>query len=384
MRFHTIYCLCFLTFCGCASQNNAPHPLLTGGEWINIEYTCTTPNGELAATSRRDTAEDTTLPHSPLFNTLNTYLPASEIVPLPQDAAIPLTKTMCFEEMLELLLARQSLGSAIDTPQSLTLHGELIPNITGGDRFLTMNLAYQTDRKVTIPLTEFQESFKTAPETGKQYHTITTGLSAVVDAVDGDNVIMTYSAAPGTFLPSPFGPESITQIGDKLEFKTDTKKGTLVHSGPAIGMVTTVNDTTFTIDYGHSFGFTPLTCEVVFRPYSSPDGQKWLNNFNEAAEESNKTGSPMLVHFHDQWSGPNKTFLTEILPDPKVTDTTSRYIRVQVNTVNHPQLLLKYDVTIIPTVLIIDSHGKILKKISGLPAVDEFADVLKKIQAKKD
>jgi hypothetical protein len=336
----------------------------------------------LAATSRPNVAEDTNLSHSPLFSPLNNYLPAPATVAHPQDAAIPLVKTMCFEEMLEQLLARQALGMPLDTPQTLTLHGELIPNTTGGDRFLNMNLAYQTDRKVTIFLDEFKESFKETPEIGKLYQADITGLSATVNAVDGDNVIMTYSAAPGTFIPSPYGKETITQIGDKLEFRTDTKKSSLVRSGPAIGMVTEVNDTTFTIDYGHSFGFTPLTCEVVFQPYTSPDGQNWLNNLNYAAEESSKTGNYMLVHFHDQWSGPSRTFLTQVLPDPKVIAATNRFIRVQVNTVDRLSLLQKYDVTTIPTVLVIDSHGKIIKKFSGLPTSDEFADGLEQLLKK--
>lgn len=384
MRFHPYCFLCLLTFYGCTDQFHSSHPVLTGGERINIEYTCRTPNGDLAATSRRDVAEDSSLSLSPLFSPLNNYLPAPATVVHPQEPAIPLAKTMCFEEMLEQLLARQAFGKPIGTPQTLTLPGELIPNITDGDRFLNMNLAYQTDRKVTVFLDEFKESFKTAPEIGKLYQADITGLSATVNAVDGDNVIMTYSAAPGTFIPSPYGQETITQIGDKLEFRTDTKKGLLVRSGPAIGMVTEVNDTTFTIDYGHSFGFTPLTCEVVFQPYTSPDGQNWLNNLNYAAEESSKTGSYMLVHFHDQWSGPSRTFLTQILPDPNVIAATSRFIRVQVNTVDRLSLLQKYDMTIIPTVLVIDSHGKIIKKFSGLPTSDEFADELEKILANKD
>jgi FKBP-type peptidyl-prolyl cis-trans isomerase 2 len=380
MRFSVFSVICFLILCGCTGHSAITHSdHIKGGEWINIEYTCRTPNDELAATSHRDVAENTSLPHSPLFKLLNNYLPAITTVAHPQDTTIPLAKTMCFEEMLELLLTRQALGKPINTQQTMTLQGELIPNINGGDRFLQMNLAYQTNRKNTNTLAEFKATFKTDPVIGKQYMTDSTGLSGTVVAVDGDSVTMVFNAAPETFHSSPFGSEKITQIGDKLEFRTDTQKGLLVRSGPAIGMVTEVNDTTFTIDYGHSFGFTPLTCEVVYQPYTSPDGQEWSNNLNYAAEESSKSGKYMLVHFHDQWSGPSRTFLTEVLPDPKVIAATSKYIRVQVSIVGRFSLLEKYDVTTMPTMLVIDSHGKIIKKINGLPTSDEFADGLEQL-----
>lgn len=381
MRLPFFFFICSLTFYGCAGQGTIPQTAMKGGEWINIEYTCRTPSGELAATSLSDVAEDASIAHSPLFSTLNNYLPAIETVPLPQEEAKPLAKTMCFEEMVELLLARQALGASINTTHHIVLDGELIPGISGGDRYLTMNLAYLTDRKKTVPLAEFKESFKSVPVPGKRYDSEIAGLTAVVNALEGENVIMTYDAASGTFLPSPFGNEMITQIGDNLEFRTDTKTGLLVRSGPAIGNVTEVNDSTFVIDYGHSFGFTPLTCETVFRPYTSPDGQNWYNNLNIAAEESKKSGKLMLVHFHDQWSGPSRSFLTKILPDPKVIAATRGYIRVQINTVNRLSLLQKYEVTTFPSVLVMDSQTRILKKYSGLPDVNQFANGLQKILA---
>jgi hypothetical protein len=205
-----------------------------------------------------------------------------------------------------------------------------------------------------------------------------------VNDVDDNNVIITYDVAPGTFIPSPFGTEMITQTDDSLEFRTDAKIGTLVHSGPIVGRITEVNDVTFVIDYGHSFAYTPLTCDVVFHPYISPDGLSWLDNINTAVDESAKTGRLVLVHFHDQWSGPNRSFLTEILPNPKIIAATKEYIRVRVNSVGRLSLLQKYEITTFPSLLIMNSQGKVLKKFSGLPEAETFAEELLEIHSKSN
>jgi thiol:disulfide interchange protein len=151
-----------------------------------------------------------------------------------------------------------------------------------------------------------------------------------------------------------------------------------------IGKITEVNDTSYVIDYGHSSGFTPLTCEVVFKPFASPDGLRWLQDMDAAKNESRQSGKPLLIHFHDQWSGPNRKLISEVLPAPRVVAALGGYIRVQVNTTANISMLQEYGITTIPSILILNSEGKELQRFIDVPKTDELADELGKIVAEKE
>ena len=46
---------------------------------------------------------------------------------------------------------------------------------------------------------------------------------------------------------------------------TNAQEGALVRTSKSlIGKITEVTEDTFVVDYGHTFGFTPLTCQTVF------------------------------------------------------------------------------------------------------------------------
>lgn len=383
MRFLPAALLGGLLLSGCGAVFNAPQHQVQTGERIMIDYTCRTASGELAATSRKETAEDKTLAHSPLFATLNTYLPASERVPDPRQFP-PLTPAMCFEEMLELLLARQAAGATMDTPLTISVNGELISGLSGGDRYLTMNRSFQKKRRVTIPIHKFEKSFKSSPVIGMTMATGETGLSVTVEAIDGDKTTICYSAEPGAVLSTPFGPGIITQTADTFEIKTDVKADAIVRSGGTTGRITGVDDTSFVVDYGHSSAFTPLTCEMVFKPFTGSDGLSWHDNLDAAKEESWRTGKPLLVHFHDQWNSPGRSLVATILPDPRVTAATSGFVRARIDALGRLTMLREYRLATIPAILVFDSEGTELQRFIGPPKADELAEELEKIVAKNE
>jgi FKBP-type peptidyl-prolyl cis-trans isomerase 2 len=370
-----------LTVSGCTHASLTPPATVTAGENITIEYTCKTEDGKLAATSYKTVAEDPAQTFSPLFTPLNNYLPASEKVPTPQQA-MPLHPKMCFEEILEKLISRQAAGAPFDAPQNMSIAGELIPGISGGDRYLLLNRTTKKNRLQTLPVKGFEGKFGATPVMGIKYDSPEQpGMSATVENMEGDKVVILHSAEPGTVLPTHFGRQIVTQVGNTLEFKTDATLGAIIRSAGMIGKVSKVDDETIEIDYGHSSGFTPLTCDVVFKPFTSPDGLSWHDNLDSAKEESRQTGKPLLIHFHDQWSSPNRTFLAKVLPDPKVIDALGGYVRTRINSINQLETLKLYGVATVPTIQLYDSQGSLKSTITGLTTVEELVEELQKVQA---
>jgi FKBP-type peptidyl-prolyl cis-trans isomerase 2 len=370
-----------LTFPGCATIPLTPSITIKAGENIIIEYTCKTTDGKLAATSDKTVAENPSQIFSPLFAPLNNYLSPCEKVPVPQQYPL-LHPRMGYEEMLEKLISRQASGAPLNTPQNFSISGELIPGISGGDRYLLLNRITKKKRLQTLSVRSFEEIFGATPVMGINYDSqAEPGITATVEKIEGDMVVILNSAEPGTVLPSYFGRQVVTQIGDTLEFRTDTPVGNIFRNSGMIGRVSRVDDDTIEIDYGHSSGFIPLTCEVVFKPCSSPDGLHWHENLDQAKEESRRNGKPLLIHFHDQWSSPNRELLAKVLPDPKVTEAMNGYVRTRINSINQFESLKLYGVTTVPTIQLYDSQGGLKSTITGLTTAEKLAEELRKIEA---
>jgi hypothetical protein len=288
---------------------------------------------------------------------------------------------MCFEEMLERLIARQAAGMPFHTEQNIAIDGELLPGISGGDRYLLLNRTTKVDRQETLSIKDFEQKFGATPVIGIKYDSpAEPGMSATVESMEGDNVIILNSVEPGTVLPSHFGREVVTQIGNTIENRTDATLGAIIRSGGMIGKVSKVDDETIEIDYGHSSGFTPLTCEVVFKPFTLPDGLNWYDDIELAKKESRQSGKPLLVHFHDQWSSPNREFLAKVLPDPKVIDSLNGYIRVRINSVSKLEILKLYGVITVPTIQLYDSQGNLKSTLTGLTTVEVLTEEMRKVQ----
>jgi FKBP-type peptidyl-prolyl cis-trans isomerase 2 len=370
-----------LTCTGCAQTSFSPSAMVTAGENITFDYTCKTPDGKLAATSDKTVAENPSQTFSPLFAPLNNYLPACEKVHAPEQSP-PLHPRMGYEEMLEKLIIRQASGAPYNSLQEISIAGELIPGISDRDRYLLLNRTTKRKRLETLSVSLFEGKFGAIPVIGIKYDSQTQpGMSATVENMEGDNVVILNSAEPGTVLPSHFGRQVVTQTGDALEFRTDAVLGNIIRSSGMIGKVSKVDDETIEIDYGHSSGFIPLTCEVTFKPFSSPDGLDWHENLDQAKEESLRTGKPMLIHFHDQWSSPSRELLAKVLPDPKVIDALNGYVRTRINIINQREAWKLFNVSTVPTIQLYDSQGNLQNTITGLTTVDKLVDELRKIEA---
>lgn len=254
-----------LTGCVAVQPGTEAH-LLVPGEAIRIDYTCQTPEGALvASTDTSAPASGQTL--SPIFIQQKVAQAKSYTVP-DQVGSIAVEQTMPMEEKIERYLLRQAAGKPAGENVELTIQGEVFAG-EGGDRYLPMRRKFWKKRRVAIPKNAYERSFGCAPEVGLDKETKISGLSAKVLAITGDQVEVLYSAKPGTHLFSIFGDQTVTQTDEKLEMYTEAREGALLRTSTSlIGKITDVTAEGFVVDYGHAFGFTPLTCQTVFTTVS--------------------------------------------------------------------------------------------------------------------
>lgn len=108
----------------------------------------------------------------------------------------------------------------------------------------------------------------------------------------------------------------------------------------------------------------------------------WGTSWDEASALSLQTGKPILIDFTADWCPPCKILNEEVFPQPEVLSAiTTNYIplRADISNSSSPGTPLgeKYDITAIPTLLIVDAQGDVINKQVGLPSISGLTSWLK-------
>ena len=94
---------------------------------------------------------------------------------------------------------------------------------------------------------------------------------------------------------------------------------------------------------------------------------EWRRDFDAALVEARTTGRPLLVDFYADWCPPCITMKHDVWPDPEVGRLIAAgYVPVAVNVDLAPAIAGRYEVVGIPTVLVIDAEGRVLRTASFL------------------
>jgi thiol:disulfide interchange protein len=91
---------------------------------------------------------------------------------------------------------------------------------------------------------------------------------------------------------------------------------------------------------------------------------KWQPSLNAALKEAKRTGKPIFIDFYADWCGPCK-MLDKAYFKPALKQESSRWIMVKIDADKDKAAVNKYDVSGLPTMLFLDSNGKIKARKTG-------------------
>jgi thiol:disulfide interchange protein len=105
----------------------------------------------------------------------------------------------------------------------------------------------------------------------------------------------------------------------------------------------------------------------------------WRTGFDAALAESAQTGKPVLVDFTASWCPPCKVMKHEVWPDAEVANAVNgAYVPLLVD-VDEPQnaeVAQKYGIRGIPTILVLDAKGDVLR-VGSFMSKGDMLDFLK-------
>ena len=106
---------------------------------------------------------------------------------------------------------------------------------------------------------------------------------------------------------------------------------------------------------------------------------KWRTGFDAALAESAKTGKPVLLDFTASWCPPCQVMKHEVWPNARVASAVNEGyvpVLVDVDDPKNAEVAQRYGVRSIPTLVVVDAEGKVLRQGAFMSA-DDMLDFLK-------
>lgn len=96
-----------------------------------------------------------------------------------------------------------------------------------------------------------------------------------------------------------------------------------------------------------------------------PASFEWRTDYEAALAEARATGRPVFADFHASWCPPCIAMKHDVWPDPEVgRQLTARYVPLSIDVDEDPRTASRYNVRGIPTILVLDANGSVLREAS--------------------
>lgn len=108
----------------------------------------------------------------------------------------------------------------------------------------------------------------------------------------------------------------------------------------------------------------------------------WQGDLKTAMKIAAREKKPIFIDFWAEWCSPCKEMLATTYKDKAVVARSKQFVSVLINADEQPKVLEKYGISGLPTVLFLNSKGKVLLRTTGYDKAPEFLKLMTQITKK--
>ncbi len=135
--------------------------------------------------------------------------------------------------------------------------------------------------------------------------------------------------------------------------------------------------------FGYGIGFVAFAALIYFIFPNSDNSIQW-NKFDLSIYENTvNEGDPIIIDFYADWCIPCKELDKQTFSDKRVIGLSKKFVMIKADmtkTLSEETVKIanKFNIVGMPTVLIIDSKGNELERLTGFVNADEFIKIMQK------
>jgi FKBP-type peptidyl-prolyl cis-trans isomerase 2 len=233
---------------------------IKAGEKVRVDFACRLQNGELAAATDPGLSDRPDVARAGIFKKRANAEPL--VITAGRDEAVyGKPGRRGFEGEIVAKLAEAVVGMQPGEGRTIELSSAVQKDLPPGERFLDMNPVRARPKELRMTRDAYQSRTGKEAAVGQGY-TVDPALPGKVASVSGEEVVIAFSAEPGSSVETPLGMGTVRDAGNRWEIAIDAKVGGLVRSGNMVGRIVAVEERIINIDYGHPFGGEVLNCDV--------------------------------------------------------------------------------------------------------------------------
>jgi thiol:disulfide interchange protein len=115
-----------------------------------------------------------------------------------------------------------------------------------------------------------------------------------------------------------------------------------------------------------------LTLALAPATVAAPKQIQWKDNLEKGLAQAKKENKPALIDFYADWCGWCERLDKDTYTDPKVIELSKRFVMIKVNTEDARRAAIKYGVRSLPTIVITDSGGREIGRVTGYRPASSF------------
>jgi FKBP-type peptidyl-prolyl cis-trans isomerase 2 len=250
---------CILSAAAVAGVTKAVLP----GDRVTLDFTCKLSGGEIIMTSYKEIAEKDQYTKSEAYFPGRQYKPIQ--VTLPAEDQLDIRNEAEIREFMDefqFQFKQALVGIPIGKKIAIEMVYDREIQVPDEERFLQMSRYIQVPKTVRMPVSEFEQIYGKIPKAGMVVKETDLLRETATDVTGGTVTTKTVRISEKRDIQTPFGNGILTERKKDFRVIIDAEPGTLVRSGPLVGRIVKKDAETFTLDYGHPFGFEKLICEI--------------------------------------------------------------------------------------------------------------------------